>query len=601
MKKHTIISGTILLAAGLLLTACSNQSSTQKTDNKQTTTVSQLSSGEVKTTLAKIDQSKWLYNAEDNVYYQLGIPYAATPVNSQEQTLSIFIPGDYLTTTDNGDGTYTAKLNSDTKINQYTIKTAPIVMPINTPGYSAMSALTDYTSDAKTYTDQGFVYVSAGLRGRDSGAPLGVTDAKAAIRYLRYSADTLAGNTDNIFVYGMSEGGAQSAIIGASGDSALYDPYLKAIGAVEGVSDSVAGTMAWCPITNLDSANEAYEWNMGSTRTDLDSESQQLSDDLATAFADYINQLGLTNGDTNLTLDSSKTGIYQAGTYYDYIKETIEQSLNTFLATTTFPYDASSSAQNSGMGMPSGQAPSGEAPSGEAPSDLPSEMTTTQTSESSAIETIDNIQRTQTSSSTLSLTGTYNTAQDYIEALNSETNWVTYDEKTNTATISSIADFAKYLKSASKSVGAFDALDASQGENQLFGSNGTSVHWDATMAKLLKDTDYATSYSDDLKKTDELGTDLTTRLNMYTPLYYLLDSYDGKGTANVARFWRIRSGINQGDTALTTEINLALALKQYGIDSVDFATVWGQAHTQAEISGNSSDNFISWVNESLAQ
>jgi hypothetical protein len=29
------------------------------------------------------------------------------------------------------------------------------------------------------------------------------------------------------------------------------------------ISDSVTGTMAWCPITSLDYANEAYEWNMG--------------------------------------------------------------------------------------------------------------------------------------------------------------------------------------------------------------------------------------------------------------------------------------------------------------------------------------------------
>lgn len=38
-------------------------------------------------------------------------------------------------------------------------------------------------------------------------------------------------------------------------------------------------------------------------------------------------------------------------------------------------------------------------------------------------------------------------------------------------------------------------------------------------------------------------------------------------------FWRIRTGINQGDTALNTEVNLALALENYGTD-VDFETVW---------------------------
>ena len=35
------------------------------------------------------------------------------------------------------------------------------------------------------------------------------------------------------------------------------------------------------------------------------------------------------------------------------------------------------------------------------------------------------------------------------------------------------------------------------------------------------------------------------------------------------------------------------------VESVDFATVWGQAHTTAERVGTSTENFINWVNESL--
>ena len=83
---------------------------------------------------------------------------------------------------------------------------------------------------------------------------------------------------------------------------------------------------------------------------------------------------------------------------------------------------------------------------------------------------------------------------------------------------------------------------------------------------------------------------------MYTPLYYLLESSDGYGTSTVAKYWRIRSGINQGDCALSTEMNLALALSSNStVNSVDFETVWGQGHTQAERSGSSTENFISWI------
>ncbi|MDY6307009.1 MAG: hypothetical protein SPL71_02975 [Oribacterium sp.] len=193
-------------------------------------------------------------------------------------------------------------------------------------------------------------------RGRDAGAPAGVTDLKAAIRYIRYNSGNIAGNTDAIFSFGMSGGGAQSALLGVTGDSALYDDYLEAIGAVTGVSDAVLGSQAWCPITSLDSADEAYEWNMGNTRSGLSDEEQAISDDLTAAYADYINALGLTDADgTVLTLEESDDGRYQAGTYYEFIKETIEESLNNFLSDTTFPYDSESANEHSaGMGPDGG-------------------------------------------------------------------------------------------------------------------------------------------------------------------------------------------------------------------------------------------------------
>ena len=86
------------------------------------------------------------------------------------------------------------------------------------------------------------------------------------------------------------------------------------------------------------------------------------------------------------------------------------------------------------------------------------------------------------------------------------------------------------------------------------------------------------------------------RLRMFSPLSYLMEENEDYGTAQVAEYWRIRSGITQSDTPLTTEINLALALNAYGAD-VDFETVWAQGHTQAERIGKSDANFISWLHE----
>ena len=123
----------------------------------------------------------------------------------------------------------------------------------------------------------------------------------------------------------------------------------------------------------------------------------------------------------------------------------------------------------------------------------------------------------------------------------------------------------------------FDALDASQGENILFGySDGKGAHFDQILAKLVENnTTYSQSFKNDLSKKDYLGNTVDYRVNMYNPMYFLVDYYDGYQTSNVVKYWRIRTGINQSDTALTTEVNLALALENYG-KNVDFETVWGQ-------------------------
>ena len=575
---------------------------------------------------AAIDMTKWQYNAGDDVYYQTGIVYCSDPADPSYETLAVFVPGAYMTGTDNGDGTYTCEINEEGEIAGYTTSDAPIVMPINTPGYSAQNALTEYT-DVSSYTDAGFVYVHAGCRGRDAGAPAGVTDLKAAIRYIRYYDDLLAGDAERIFTFGMSGGGAQSAIVGAAGDSDLYDAYLTEIGAIEGVSDAILGSMCWCPITNLDSADEAYDWMMGTTRSGLSDEEQAVSDALAEAFADYINEAGIQDEEGNvLTLEESEEGIWQAGSYYDYLKEVIEQSLNNFLADTEFPYDASASGSMGGPGGGFGRNRGGfggdggefggpgkeygerEIPDGDVAEhggpvgDHTEQGGPAGNPDEASFEEMDNITRNDTGSG-LSLSGTYESAEEYIEALNSDGTWVTYDAETNTASITSIEDFVKAFKTASKNLGAFDQLDAGQGENELFGhGDGSSAHFDSVLASILEELgmDEAADYADDLSVTDDAGNTAETRLAMYTPLYYLLSSSEGYETSNVAEYWRIRTGIAQSDTALTTEVDLALALENYeGVEDVDFETVWGAGHTQAERSGDATSNFIEWVNECL--
>lgn len=596
-----------ILTASLILSGCSAMGTKDTQTNK-----------------LNIDNSKWNYNSEDDVYWQVGISYCNKPADTKYETLGIFIPGAYMTAKDNGDGTYTCEMNKNGKFEGYTAETAPIVIPVDTPGYSAMQAPSDYSSSSADYTGAGFIYVNAGCRGRDAGAPAGVTDLKAAIRFIRSVADSIPGSTDSIFTFGMSGGGAQSALVGATGDSDLYTPYLEEIGAVMDTSDAVKGSMCWCPITNLDYADEAYEWNMGSTRTDLNDEMQSLSDNMAAAFAEYINQIGLKDSSGNvLSLDKSESGIYQSGSYYDYIKSVIEQSLNHFLADTTFPYTSGGSGKG-GANFDLGDIPDGEIPddkkgdfkggagkggkgdfdidSDDIPDEVKEEFPIDDNAKGGYIDANgefkdDGINRNGTDNQVESKT--YQTAQEYIDDLNTDGEWITYDSKTNTAKITSVEAFVSKCKNASKNVGAFDDLDKSQGENTLFGyGDGNGAHFDSIMAELLKGTEYESAFTEDLAKTDFQGNTVDVRLNMYNPMYYLNDYYEGYNTSTVAKYWRIRTGINQGDTALSTEVNLALALEEYGAD-VDFETVWGQGHVEAERTGNSTENFISWVNDCM--
>lgn len=582
----------LLTVALLILTGCSGKTGQDVWSDKEEHM--NVEKANTVTALPKIDNAKWNYNKEDDVYWQVQISYCEKPVDIQYETLGIFIPAAYMKAENNGDGTYTCKMNQNGELKGYTASNAPIVIPVNTPGYTAMAAPKDYVSDSACYTSAGFIYVNAGCRGREAGAPLGITDLKAAVRYIRYCADEIPGSTERIFTFGMSGGGAQSALMGSTGDSEDYTPYLEAIGAVTDTSDAVSGAMCWCPITNLDYANEAYEWNMGSTRTDLEDDKQKLSDDMAVSFAEYINKLGLT--DTNgkkLTLEQSESGIYQAGSYYEYIKSVIETSLNHFLSDTEFPYTfnpASDQYRGSGR-MRMEDVPQFDKKAGDEQHGIDGRH--------GGYTDEDGVNRKPTEEN-IGESKTYQTAQEYINALNVDGKWIIYDSKSNTASIASVEDFVKICKKVSKEIGAFDDLNAAQAENTLFGyGDGKGVHFDSCLAELLKGTEYEKSYAEDMAKKDALGNTVDIRVNMYNPLYYLCDYYEGYRTSNIAKYWRIRTGINQGDTALTTEVNLALALENYKDISVDFETVWNQGHDKAERTGDSAENFIAWVNVCL--
>jgi hypothetical protein len=196
---------------------------------------------------------------------------------------------------------------------------------VQSGGNAMVNGAGDMVSNAKLALAAGYVVVEPGARGRtlvDSDgtyygtAPAAIVDLKAAVRYVRSNKGRIPGNTDRIVSSGTSAGGALSALLGASGDSPLYDSYLKELGAAD-ASDAVFASGDWCPITDLEHADMAYEWNWGANKLSSGERvDQTVSKELSSAFVDY---------QASLKLRAKGFGPITARNYDDHLVETYLQ------------------------------------------------------------------------------------------------------------------------------------------------------------------------------------------------------------------------------------------------------------------------------------
>lgn len=261
------------------------------------------------------------------------IPYVAKPVAPEFQQLSIYVPECYY---------------QGEEINGYSLHTTPIFMPNTVGGYMPGPVDAPNVNDkgepntiAKALA-HGYVVVSAGARGRgmkDSDgknigvAPAGICDLKAAVRFLRHHAKDLPGDMEKIITNGTSAGGAMSALQGTTGNHPDYEAYLEKMGACK-ERDDVFASSCYCPITNLDNADMAYEWefyglhdyhNYHDPNGDgVMSEAQiKLSQELKNIFPAYVNSLHLKDENGNeLTLDEDGNG-----TFKEYVLRTVQASV----------------------------------------------------------------------------------------------------------------------------------------------------------------------------------------------------------------------------------------------------------------------------------
>jgi len=191
----------------------------------------------------------------------------------------------------------------------------------------------------------GFVVVTPGCRGRDNKtadgtfygkAPAAIVDLKAAVRYIRHNKGILPGNVEEIFSVGCSAGGAISALLGTSGNSPLFDPYLKEIGAAD-AKDNIFGSACYSPITDLENADGAYEWMYGSYPSRSGPIDQEISKQLKSKFEEYQLSLKLKGRDgfgflTADNYDKYLLKYFLIPSANEFLKGLTEEGRNEYLA-----------------------------------------------------------------------------------------------------------------------------------------------------------------------------------------------------------------------------------------------------------------------------
>ena len=425
------------------------------------------------------------YRAYENIVY------VKNPVDINYQTINIYIPEEYF----NGKS-----------VGKYNAKNAPIFFPNSVGGYMPGAAGTvgmDKRSGKENASlialSKGYVIAAPGARGRtlkdEQGsytgkAPAAIVDLKAAVRYLHYNDKTMPGNADRIISNGTSAGGALSALLGATGNSKDYETYLKELGAAA-AKDDIFAVSAYCPITNLDNANEAYEWmfngmndykKINITMLDYNVQRKEVegkltedeikrSADLKALFPQYLNSLKLKDKSGKLlTLDKNGNGSF---------KEQIKK----------YYIDSANKALENGTDLSSFK---------------------------------------------------------FLTIKNNKVVDLDFDE------------YVKYM-GRMKTPGAFDNVDLSTGENNLFGDKTVdNKHFTKYMLE------HSTVNGQMAKK---------NIIKMMNPMYYI-----GTKGATVSKYWRIRHGAIDRDTSLAIPAILALKLENTG-KNVDFASPWATGHS----------------------
>lgn len=535
----------------------------------------------------------WTRNEEYGCYCLEDILYTPVPTAPRYQRLSIFVPEAYMT-----EAAGMVSVKESASCGRYTPATAPVIFENNAAGYAQMEHtwLGGPRNYARQYLKRGMIYVTCGCRGRQTAvedgsfigkSPATLVDFKTAIRFLRHNRNTLPGNMEHIISVGWSAGGAMSALLGCSGNSSRLESYLKENGAFLEETDDVFAAQVYCPITDLEHADMAYEWQFakdmeyeaspfapGGTLTGFQ---RALSRKLAQGFVAYFNGMELRDPTTGelLTIGSD----LRSGTGYQFLMGCLEDSASVYLnklAQKDLPAGYSPEDYLAGNYTYEGVDPkklmevirkmeekSKQMPSGKTPSDGPEFEG-------------HGMRLKMPEMPTRTMQG------------NDKRSWLSWDG--SRAKISSLDAFLMASRRRMKTCPSFDFLDCTSGENQEFGDACRDyVHFNPSLAGMIAELreefpqEYETYYpAYAAAKTDE---GLAMRLSLLNPFHYI----DNDCSCQTASHFRINVGAQDADTSFMVSIMLALKLSGRKDMDVQYHLYWDQPHSEADYPGQVCD------------
>lgn len=528
-------------------------------------------------------RDSWFFDKTYQVWCLEDILYTFKAATPKFQRMSIFVPKPYMSAP--------GVIDPSGAMGKFTAATAPVVFENNSAGYMQMphTWLGGPRDAAGQYLGRGMVYVTCGCRGRESRdahgnlcgkSPWALVDLKTGIRFLRHNAASIPGDLNRIISVGWSAAGAMSALISVTGNSPLYDPYLKANGAFMDEKDDVYAAQIYCPITDLDHADLAYEWQF---QSDPENEASPagpagvmspfqtaLSKKLAAAYVEYFNRLCLKDPMTDEVLTFREDG--RSGSAYDYLMARLEDSATDFLKRLAAgklpePYSVEDYLTgNYTRKIPAPHGPGGPGGSEGAPRPSLGDLVS-RPPKGAAYKAFE--------PPMLDAPGT------------DKRGWLRWDGKR--ASISSLDDYVLNHRRRMKPCTSFDTLNMSSGENQEFGSPEQdymhyNIHITPAISALKEQfpEEYAKYYA--AFAAADGNEELAKRRYLINPMHFI----GGTQPCDAAGHYRIRVGGCDPDTAFTVSMTLALKLAEAGKD-VDYALVWDKPHSPADYPGEVCD------------